>query len=133
VPELAHWLHDELWVVELGGTLVEGIDCIVAERGRLIRHVEAWASGGALRFATAARDHAAEFVAKADAEHQSLLSVYLGDASWHLPHGATALGAFCAAMTVARFYGKDRFDEAAYRQERVWQSHWIAEHLGLAI
>lgn len=132
-PELAHWLHHELWVVELDGTLVEGIDCVVAQRGRLIRHLDSWVSGAAARFATAARDHAAEFVAKSDPEHRPLLSMYLGDASWHLPNGATALAAFCAAMTVARFYGKDRFDEAAYREERVWQSNWIAEHLSLAV
>jgi hypothetical protein len=130
-PELAHWLHEELWLVELGGSLLEGIDCVVAERGRLVRQIDAWADGGAARFATAARDHAAELVATADEEHRPLLSVYLGDASWHLPRGATALAAFCAAMTVARLHGKSHFDEAAYRRERVWQSSWIAGDLRL--
>jgi hypothetical protein len=134
VQQLAHWLHEELWVVELDGQLVAGHDSVVAERGRLTRQVEAWVGGGAARFAKAARDHAAELAAGATPELQAQLKMYVADASYHLPHGATALAAFCAAMTVARLHGGgSHFDEAGYREERLWQSKFIENDLQLTL
>jgi hypothetical protein len=56
----------------------------------------------------------------------------VADASAHLPHGATALAAFCAAMAVAWLEGGEHFDLAAYRRERVWQSQFIARDLDLS-
>jgi hypothetical protein len=132
-PELAHWLHEELWIVELDGQLLEGIDSMIAERGRLTKHVEAWSSGGAARFARAARDHAAELVTGAAPELQPLLLRYLADASAHLPRGSTALAAYFSAMTVARLVGGVRFDQAAYRRERTWQSNFIIKDLKLEL
>jgi hypothetical protein len=129
--ELAHWLHDELWIVELAGEIVPGIDCVVAQRGRLLRKVDAWSQGGAARFATAARDHAAELVATASEPARARLTQYVADSSWHLPHGSTALAAFCAAMAVAWLGGGSRFDDATYRSERVWQSRFIVGDLEL--
>lgn len=131
--ELAHWLHDELWIVELDGVVVPGIDCMVAERGRLVRRVEAWTHGGAARFARAARDHAAERVGEADELARARLTHYVADSSAHLPRGSTALAAFCAAMAVAYLHGGSRFDDAGYRAERLWQSRFIADDLQLAI
>ena len=132
-PELAHWLHDELWIVELDGRLVEGVDSVVAERGRLTKHVEAWAGGGAARFARAARDHAAELVTTAQKELQPLLLRCIADASAHLPRGSTGLAAYCAALTVARLESGMRFDELAYRRERAWQSSFIIKDLKLEL
>lgn len=130
--ELAHWLHEELWLVELDGELREGIDCVIAQRARLIRPLHAWQDGGARRFAHAARDRAAQLVAAGPAESQALLAQYVADASAHLPRGATALAAFCAAMAVAWLEGGDHFDSAAYRRERAWQSQFIARDLALS-
>lgn len=129
--ELAHWLHEELWLVELEGESSEGIDCVVAERARLVRRLEAWEDGGARRFACAARDRAAQLTAAGPAAAQARLAQYVADSSAHLPHGATALAAFCAAMAVAWLEGGDHFDLAAYRRERAWQSEFIATDLGL--
>jgi hypothetical protein len=130
--ELAHWLHEELWLVELEGETLEGVDCVVAARARLVRQVEAWVHGGAARFARAARDHAAELVSAAPLALQTRLTEYVADSSWHLPHGSTALAAFCAAMAVAWLHGGTRFEAAGYRSERLWQSRFIAEDLKLS-
>lgn len=129
--ELAHWLHRELWIVELDGELRDGTDCVIAPRGRLLRPVQGWAEGGSLRFAHAARDHAAQLTAAAPPAHRARLAQYVADASAHLPHGATALAAFCAAMAVAWLEGGDHFDREGYRRERAWQSAFIAADLGL--
>lgn len=130
--DLAHWLHDELWLVELDGASLQGIDCTISERARLVHRIDAWQDGGAARFARAARDHAAQLAATAPVALRKLLEIYVSDASAHLPHGATALAAFCSAMTAARLRGVDHFDDAAYREERSWQSRFIAADLSLA-
>jgi hypothetical protein len=132
--ELAHWLHDELWVIELDGRLIAGHDSVVAERARLTRHVEAWRDGGAARFAQAARDHAATLASNAPTALRAELHAYVADASAHLPRGATALTAFCSALTAARLAGAGTtFDEAGYRQERHWQSKFIENDLRLSL
>ena len=131
LPELAYWLHDELWLVELDGELREASDCVVASRARLVRPVQAWLDGGSARFAHAARDHAAQLTAAAPEASRARLAQYVADSSAHLPHGATALAAFCAAMAVAWLHGGDHFDDAGYRRERRWQSAFIANDLAL--
>jgi hypothetical protein len=130
--ELAHWLHEELWVIEIDGSTIESTDCVLAARGRLVQQVEAWSNGGSARFARAARDHAAQLVAANPDADQVRLKKLLGDAAAHFPSGATALSAFCSAMTVAWLHGGDHFDDEGYRAERVWQSAFIAEDLGLS-
>jgi hypothetical protein len=130
--ELAHWLHEELWLIEIDGERIEAMDCVLATRGRLVQQVEAWAKGGADRFARAARDHAAELVAANPEADQLRLQQLLKDAAAHLPHGATALSAFCSAMTVAWLRGGDHFDDAGYREERLWQSAFISRDLALS-
>ena len=42
VGDLAYWLDDELWEIELDGELVEDRLKLVARRGRLVRRVERW-------------------------------------------------------------------------------------------
>ena len=129
--ELAHWLHEELWLVEVDGSELPGIACRVAPRARLVREIDVWRTGGAARFAEAARDHAAQLVAAAPPEAQPLLLQFVADASKHLPRGSTALAAFCSAMAVAWMHGRDHFDGEAYRAERAWQSAFIASDLRL--
>jgi hypothetical protein len=41
-PDLAWWLSDELWSVELGGEIVAEEHTVVATRGRLLGRVDAW-------------------------------------------------------------------------------------------
>jgi hypothetical protein len=129
--ELAHWLDDELWLIELAGELHEGVHGVVAARGRLIRKVEDWSSDAPARFALAAYRHAEE-LASADPAFGVIVEPHLSTQQYHLPRGNTALAAFCAAMAAARLSGQDHFDQAAYDRERVWQSTWLLRELGLA-
>jgi hypothetical protein len=129
--DLSHWLHDELWVVEIDGERLAGRDAVIAERGRLVQRLDAWQHGAAARFAEAARDHAAQLVAAETGPERERLLGFIANASAHLPRGSTALAAYCSAMAIAWQHGGDHFDLAGYRSERVWQSEQIARELGL--
>jgi hypothetical protein len=48
---LLDWIDDELWMCELGGAIEDDGDVLVAERGRLLEHVEAWNEVPAYDFA----------------------------------------------------------------------------------
>ena len=127
--DLSHWLHDELWLVEVAGEQRAGQDCVIATRGRLLRRVDAWSQGAAPRFAEACRDHASQRVERAPAADLTRLRQFIADASAHLPRGNTALAAYCSAMAIAWLQGGDHFDAAGYRQERAWQSEFLARDL----
>jgi hypothetical protein len=133
--QLAYWLHEELWRVELDGDSIPGLDCLIVPRARLLEKVSAWSDGGgAARFATAVRDHAAHTLAGLPAEQRDRLAGYVADSSWHVQHGALespALAALCAAMAVAKIAPAHLLEEA-YRRERAWQSAWIVQEMGLA-
>ncbi len=53
LPQLLDWLDDELWEIELGGEVVEHEAMVVAERGRLVRRIDAWDAAAAQAFADA--------------------------------------------------------------------------------
>lgn len=99
--QLAHWLHDELWEVELADTR-DGPDCVIAARARLVRRVD-W-DPRAFADACLARANDAD-AAEANA------------------HGYPAIAAYMAATAIASD------DEDAYARERAWQSAWIAARL----
>jgi hypothetical protein len=63
--DLAHWLHDDLWEVESDGEHIEGIDCIIVRRARLVRRIDAWSNGGAARFAEACIEHSTSLAGSA--------------------------------------------------------------------
>jgi hypothetical protein len=50
---LLDWIDDELWEVELGGSIAEREEMLVAERGRLTRRLEHWDAAAASAFAEA--------------------------------------------------------------------------------
>ena len=114
--ELAHWLHDELWELEVEGEEVEAVDCFVVRRARLVRRVAGWDPAGTERFATACIERAAP-AAAAD---------ILADARDAARAGFPAVAAYAAALAVARATGDL---EATYAAERAWQSAWIAREL----
>jgi hypothetical protein len=131
--QLAHWLHEELWRVEIGGAVIDGLDCQVATRARLIEPVRAWAAGGAKRFARAVRDRAARLIQERPLEEQAWLEGYVQDATCHVVDGkreSPALAALCASIGVARIAPAGE-QEAVYRAERAWQSAWIVAEMGL--
>ncbi|MEO8554538.1 MAG: hypothetical protein ABI678_31395 [Kofleriaceae bacterium] len=108
--DLAHWLHDELWHIEVAGEQLAAPDCLVVERARLVERVEAW---DATRFATACVAHARE----------TTDGPLLADADECLRHGYPAIAAYNAALTLANG------EEAAYAVARAWQSAWIVREL----
>ncbi|HSR98935.1 MAG TPA: hypothetical protein VLM79_17885 [Kofleriaceae bacterium] len=140
--DLAHWLHNELWEIEVAGDTLEGPDCLVVRRARLVRRIAAWSAGGAERFARACIAHGAAegdgAMAGVGRATSSDVAAFLDDAAQALASGYPAIAAFCAAMAVSRSGGAGRADgeaadtdgaESAYRRERAWQSAWIAREL----
>ncbi len=57
--DLAHWIHDELWELETSGDEIDGLDCVVVQRARLVRRVDAWGQDGRQKFAGPCVEHAA--------------------------------------------------------------------------
>jgi hypothetical protein len=127
---LAYWLHDELWEVELDGELDRAEDLLVARRARLLRHLEAWASGVAARFLAASRAHAAGLAAVATPAGKERARMWIEASNRHLAQGNVALGAYTAAMGVARLDGEVA-EVVRFREERLWQSRFIATELRL--
>lgn len=68
--DLPSWIDDELWLIELGGRVIEEDTFVVGERGRLVRQMEDWNPAAAQAFAEVcawrARDHAAAVLRDAD-------------------------------------------------------------------
>jgi hypothetical protein len=123
--DLAHWLHDELWELETDGDQIEGVDCIVVQRARLLRRVHTWSEGGASRFADACIQHA---TAQAGANPGHIVGGFLEDAARAARDGYVAIAAFSAALAVAKVSG-GAASERSYRNEREWQASWIAHEL----
>ena len=48
--DLPFWLHEELYVADVDGPVVEYESFVLVHRARLVRRVDAWASGSAYRF-----------------------------------------------------------------------------------
>lgn len=49
--DLLNWLDDELWQIELDGEIIDSNGMLVAQRGRLLRRVDAWDDTTASAFA----------------------------------------------------------------------------------
>lgn len=128
---LAYWLHDELWEVELDGEIALAEDLLVARRARLVRCLDAWASGVAARFLAASRAHAAGLAAEATPAGKERARMWIEASDRHVAQGNVALGAYTAAMGVARL-DREVADIVRFREERFWQGRFIAAELGLS-
>lgn len=126
--DLAHWLHDELWQAEPDGDVTDGIDGVIAARARLVRRIDAWNPAGAARFAEACWAHASIRVAAASEADRERVRGYLDDALTCARSGFPAVGAFSAAVAVAKL-AEAAAVESAYRRERAWQGDWIVREL----
>jgi hypothetical protein len=127
LADLAYWLNDELWQVEVGGEQIEGIDCLVVRQARLVRRLDSWRDGGvAARFAEACVAHGVGLVPTGAPARP-----YLDDAAEAARYGYVAVAAFAAALAVARTSGDADGGDQAYRLERSWQSAWISRELAL--
>lgn len=63
--ELLDWIDDELWEIELDGTVAERDGMLIAERGRLVRRIEGWNEEVASTFARSCATRAAALAATA--------------------------------------------------------------------
>jgi hypothetical protein len=122
--DLPYWLHDELWETEVDGEQLEGIDCLVVRRARLLRRIEGWQRDGARSFVEACAQHAAQLLAQAPAEARALAQGYIDDARECAEANVFALGAFSAAVAVGKLAAAERAEQA-YRNERTWQADWL--------
>ena len=119
---LARWVGEELWRVELDGetTVTRGV--VVAPRGRLVSRVEGWNDETAREFARACAAHvregatarAAEYAADAEASTDEAVADFT----------ATTVAYMAAHAAEARSPG-------TFEAERLWQSRWLVERLGL--
>jgi hypothetical protein len=120
---LATWLSEELWRVELDGGEEVAPGIVVAPRGRLVARVEEWNDETAREFARACAAHvqdapagrAADCAADAAATAEGAVADYT----------ATTVGYMAAHAAEAAAPG-------GFAAERVWQSRWLAERLGVA-
>lgn len=122
--DLPYWLHDELWEAEIAGDRLEGIDCVVVARARLVRRIDTWQRDGARSFVAACVQHAHELVASADASRRELAQGYLDDAHECADAGIVAFGAFSSAVAVGKLTAEPDALQA-YRRERAWQAEWL--------
>jgi hypothetical protein len=110
-----------LYAIELGGRIVAGPAKLVAERGRLLRHIDAW--DDALRDAytrmCAERAHALACGASTPLEAWDAV------VEPSVPEGPALLG-FVAARIAEEVAGDD-----GYHAERRRQAAWLAAWLGL--
>jgi hypothetical protein len=116
---LPPWLGlGELWEVELAGEISEEERKLVAQRGRLVRRIEAWNE-------VAARDFQASCAAEVRRRtaRSPELSVYADDAE------ATPVAAVAAYMSARAAELQDGPD--GYDAERARQAHWLTATLGL--
>ena len=122
--DLAHWIHEELWELEADGDPIEGLDCLVFRRARLLRRIDAWQEGAA-KFNAASIEHARS--SAGSSSHDTVRGL-LADAQWAAGEGLVAVSAYAAALAVATWAGPSG-RERAYRAERAWQAGWIAREV----
>ncbi len=120
VEDLPHWIHQELWEVELEGAERAGRK-LVAPRGRLLRRIEAWNAGSADEFSASCASAATAMVG--DSERAA---GYAEDLTTWWARGWPA-----AVALIAAFIAEIAGGEAGYDDERARQAGWLADRLGL--
>ena len=130
IEDLAFWISDELWQVELADEWLRVPDALVARRARLVRPIERWSNGGAGELSRACIARASEQCTRAGAQADHLAVQYLeqakllADAANHAPAAYAAALVTGALAPVAQAM-------AAYRAERQAQGRLLAAALGL--
>jgi hypothetical protein len=116
--DLSYWLAPALYEIELDGEIVEAGMKVIAPRGRLVRHIDAWDDETREEYSQMCIARAAELAAEAP----ELV------ARWAPRPQASAAGpalmGFIAARMAEAISGVD-----GYVAERARQSAWLAERL----
>jgi hypothetical protein len=131
--QLPWWICEELWEVELDGAVETTAHKQRAERGRLVRRLEAWTPEAAAAFAAACAERAAGHAVGAGpiADGMARDGATRARAAASLePYAAAqgaAVSAYIAAMTARRVGGDE-----AFAAERAWQAERLAFVAGIA-
>jgi hypothetical protein len=126
LEQLPWWLDDELWEVELDGSLVSSGRALGGERARLVRRVDAWTPELAQELVADCERRVRE---AAGEEYADDVVLYAEDAD--RPATAAAVAANIAAHALA---GGDKSAPgyaARFERERRWQVEWLKRHLQL--
>ena len=117
--DLPFWLMEELWEIELAGSLTRGRHKIVAERGRLVRRIDSWDDAAREQFREACVTRVRELaVRRAEA------AGYLDDLSNWTPYVTPVAIASLAARAFEAVEGAD-----GYNAERAAQTAWLVDRL----
>jgi hypothetical protein len=121
--DLPFWLMDELWEIELAGSITRGRHKLVADRGRLVRRVQAWDPQTHEAFADACVTRVREL-----ARFRPEAEEHLADLVSWAPHVRPAAAASLAARAFEAVEGREGYDA-----ERTAQTHWLLERLALPV
>lgn len=130
MDDLAYWIAEELWEVELSGETQEAMDAIVARRGRLVRPIETWRADAPRAFARSCVARAEAHVDACGAPPNHLARSYaqqakqLEDTTYLAALSHAAALAFALTEPVAH-------QKRAFRAERTLQGRLLAEAAGL--
>lgn len=130
--DLAFWLAEELWQVELEGETIDGPQAIVSRRGRLLHRVEGWNAEAALALARACLQRAAAAVAAAGESAPGAARSYVREAQGFIDRGDGVVAAYASALAVSALAPVAEAD-AAFRAERREQSLLLAQQLKLSV
>lgn len=134
--DLAYWLGDELWQVELAGEQISGPQSLIARRGRLVRRIDAWNPTSAGELARVCLQRAERFVADLPAKHGATATAeildhgaqYLATARSCRESGAHAVSTYSSAMAFT-LLAASAVD--AFHDERRAQSELLRQALQL--
>ena len=139
VADLSYWIDEELWQVELAGNVTANRTGLAADRARLVRAVPEWPEV-ADRFArdcmtrldaiartSELRSYANDAREALDATDSA--TVRASDLGYILAHATDVAGWDDESTAAARAQQHVR---SRYELERLRQSAWLAEQLGLA-
>lgn len=120
-PEhLPLWIGRALYEIELDGEIVDDAMKLVAERGRLMRRIEAWDERAYNEYTRMCADRAHELARGHGLENWDAVI------EPSVPEGGALLG-FVAARIAEEIDGED-----GYHRERAGQTDWLVERLQLA-
>lgn len=126
LEQLPWWLDDELWQLELEGSLVSVGRAVAADRARLVRRVDAWTPEAANDLVAACEQRVREAALEVFADDVVL---YAEDAG--RPAAAAAVAAYIAAHALAGGKKDGPGYEAGFERERRWQVAWLRRRLQL--
>jgi hypothetical protein len=119
---LARWVAEELWRLEVEDAELLAPGIVVAPRGRLIGKVEEWDDETAREFAGACAGHVSGVTTGRGAE-------YAADAKASAEEAAADFTTATVAYMAA--HAAEEAAPGGYEAERLWQSRWLADRLGI--